>query len=55
MGHPISEYIAWIILLIVMGAPVLTGLIQAIREETPINLEPDIDDDDIDDEEMDDD
>lgn len=39
----ISETIAWIVLLIILGAPVLSGIVQIIREEKPVNLEPDND------------
>lgn len=50
MEQTISEIIAWTILLIVTGAPILSGILQVIREETPIDLEPDVDDDEVDDE-----
>lgn len=44
----ISETIAWIVLLIILGVPVLSGIVQIIREEKPVNLEPDDEDEEED-------
>lgn len=53
MERTISEVIAWIILLIVMGAPVVTGILNAVKEAEVDNIKPNSDVDvDAEDEEI---